>query len=91
MPVNHNNKEEEVLFSRDEQLAYEASEVQVLLKKEIVKAAFAATETQIKEEWEKAENPLAREMCWHEFHAFRKVIRKLRALSERHTLQIAKE
>ena len=86
MPVSNN---EEEALSREEALAYEASEVQVLLKKEIVKAAFAATETQIFEEWQKADNPLAREMCWHELQAFRKVVRKLRALAERH-LQIAK-
>ena len=88
MPV-HNGDQEEAL-SREEALAYEASEVQVLLKKEIVKAAFAATETQIFEEWQKAENPLAREMCWHELQAFRKLRRKLLALAERHHLQIAK-
>jgi len=84
-----NNGDQDEALSREEALAYEASEVQVLLKKEIVQAAFKATEIQIKEKWEKADNPLSREMCWHELQAFRKVIRKLRALSERH-LQIAK-
>ena len=88
MPVSNN---EEEALSREEALAYEASEVQVLLKKEIVKAAFAATETQIFEEWQKADNPLAREMCWHELQAFRKMRRKLLALAERHHLQIAKD
>lgn len=88
MPVSH---EETGTLSPEEALAYEASEVQVLLQKESVKAAFTATEKQIFEEWQKAENPLAREMCWHELQAFRKVRRKLQALAERHHLHVAKE
>lgn len=88
MPVH---PDENGTLSPEEALAYEAAEVQVLLHKEMVKAAFTATEKQIFDDWQKAENPLAREMCWHELQAFRKVVRKLRALAERHHLHVAKE
>lgn len=73
-----------------ESVAYEAKEVQLLLSKEIVKQAFAATELRIVKQWKSAQDNAVREQCWHKLNAFREFQQELRGLVERHLHQ-AKE
>lgn len=73
-----------------ESIAYEAKEVQLLLSKEIVKQAFAATELRIVKDWKRATDQHVREQCWHKLNAFREFQQELRGLTER-LLQKAKD
>lgn len=57
---------------RAEELAYQAREVQELLKKPAVVAAFAATENRIKEEWKRAATTAEREFCWAQIKGLEK-------------------
>ena len=81
----------EPLDDSPEQRAYEASEVRLLLSKEIVKEAWAATERRILEEWKRAPTVPERENCWAKFKVFEAFKQELHALSQRPHLQILKE
>lgn len=74
-----------------EQLAHEAAEVRLLMSKDLVQRAFRETELAIVNQWTNAQDTAAREACWHKLQAFRELQTKLRALSNRTHLQIAKE
>ena len=63
--------------------AYQAKEIQHLLKQDSFQACIRATELRILKEWERGENPLAREMAWHKLQAFRALLTELRAYSQR--------
>lgn len=83
MTNNGDPRETEVIDFSPEVRAYEAKEVGLLLEKETVKTAFAATERRIMKEWEAGENPLSREMAWHKLQAFKTLKAELRALADR--------
>lgn len=75
----------------EESQAYQAKELQQFLRHPLVLEAFTATETQIISQWKTADNPLSREMCWHELNAFKRLRAKLRAFGDRGpTLTVAK-
>jgi hypothetical protein len=63
--------------------AYQAKELQHFLKSEAAQNAFARTEARIVRQWLVADNPLAREMCWHKIQAFRDLQTELRAFGDR--------
>jgi hypothetical protein len=79
------------LLSPEEQVAYEAPEVQLLLAKESIQAAFRATEQRVLREWQRADNPLAREMCWHKWKMLQVWQTELANLTKRPPLHIAEE
>lgn len=89
--MNGNGDLGEQLDISPEQQAYEAKEVQLLLEKDLVKAAWTSTRERIIREWEAADNPLAREMARHKLDAFKLWKAELRALAERHPLHSQKE
>lgn len=69
----------------EEEQAYEAKEVGLLLKHRAVQAAFEAVADRIKRQWEMSADPLSREMCWHKLKAFQDLKTELRAIAERTT------
>jgi hypothetical protein len=79
------------LLNPEEQVAYEAPEVQLLLEKESVKAAFRASELRIFREWQRADNPLAREMCWHKQEMLKVWKKELANLAKRTPLHLDEE
>jgi hypothetical protein len=66
-----------------EALAYQAREVGLLLEKDVVKAAWTATERRITKEWESGQSPLEREMAWHKLQAFKTLQTEIRVLAQR--------
>lgn len=74
-----------------EQQAYEAREVQLLLSKDAVKDAWAATERRIVNEWRRAPTVGERELCRAKLDVFEIFKAELRGLSERTPLHLAKE
>lgn len=69
--------------SQELQDAYESKEVQQFLQHAAVLRAFAATEAQIKREWERGQSPLEREMAWHKLEAFKAFKQQLRLIAGR--------
>ena len=70
-----------VLDETPEAKAYAAKEVQLLLSKEVVKQAFATTETRIKDDWARAQTAVEREQYWAELQAFKKFQVVLRSIA----------
>lgn len=71
------------LETAEEHVAYEAREVQLLLSKDAVRAAFKATEDRFVREWKRAENTPAREFCWAKIKALAEFQDTLRGWAER--------
>jgi hypothetical protein len=66
-----------------EALAYQAKEVQLLLKHAALKRAFETTEQRIFRQWRIAPSPLEREICWHKLAVFRDLVAVLTAFGDR--------
>ena len=66
-----------------EELAYQAREVQELMKKPAVLAAFAATEDRIKEEWKRSNTTAEREFCWAQIKGLEKFRNTVRGWADR--------
>ena len=65
-----------------ETLAYQAKEVQLLLKHTAVQRAFETTEQRIFRQWRIAPSPLEREICWHKLAVFHDLMSVLRAFGD---------
>lgn len=66
-----------------EEVAYEAKEVQLLLGKAAVQAAFVATKARFVGEWERAANTAEREFCWAKVKALEAFQSTLRGWADR--------
>jgi hypothetical protein len=77
--------DDELPESLDEVLAYQAREVQQLLKHPALLKAFAATRDRIVRQWEAVpmDDPLGREQCRHKLEVFKELQRELRAFGDR--------
>ena len=71
--------------SPEEVQAYQAREIQQLLKHPAVLTAFAATRDRIVRQWEAVpmNDPLGREQCRHKLEVFKELQRELRAFGDR--------
>lgn len=66
----------------NEQLAYQAKEVRLLMQHEATERAWKATRDRITEEWKQGRDPLAREMCWHKQRVFEEFLQEMRKLTD---------